>query len=277
MVSSQKSEDDNQRSGTAAGGIPGTQSNLSKPAPGGASASGASHRIENVTYQSSRVIRHTRIPQGVIRRMSLSVLVGQDTRWEGDGKNRHRVYIPPAPETLQKIKDLVGGVTGFSADRGDQLIVETLPFESGPDSDLGRPGMTAPKQGAPEPQWMQVLERYKNQVIAVLVGLALLSIALRIIGVSRRNAKVPKVEIAGELEAAVVSGTVTSNAQDVKAVQSSPDALVLTEEVKALLAGGQEEATERIRQLAQKDMMATANVLRMWMEQKPEIQGSRSI
>jgi len=122
-----------------------------------------------------------------------------------------------------------------------------------------------------------VLERYKNQLIAVLVGLSLLSIALRIIGVSRRNSKEPKVEISRELEAAAVSGTVTSTSQDVKAIQFSPDATVLSEEVKALLADGQDEAAERIRQLAQKDMMATANVLRMWLEQKPEIQASRSI
>ena len=43
---------------------------------------------------------------------------------------KQRVLVPPAPETLKTIKDLVAGVTGFNAERGDQLIVETLPFES---------------------------------------------------------------------------------------------------------------------------------------------------
>ncbi len=66
MVSSQKSEDDNQRAG-GSGGIPGTQANLPHPTqatPGGG-GSGASHRVESITYQSSRIIRHTRIPQGL--------------------------------------------------------------------------------------------------------------------------------------------------------------------------------------------------------------------
>ena len=75
-------------------------------------------------------MRHTKIPQGVIKRMSLAVLVDQTVHWEGDGAAKHRVLTPPAPETLKTIKDLVAGVTGFNAERGDQLIVETLPFET---------------------------------------------------------------------------------------------------------------------------------------------------
>ena len=44
-----------------------------------------SRRTENIAYQTSRVVRHTRIPQGVVQRMSLAVLVDQTVRWEGDG------------------------------------------------------------------------------------------------------------------------------------------------------------------------------------------------
>ena len=44
-----------------------------------------SRRTENVTYQTSRVIRNTKIPQGVVRRMSLAVLVDQAVHWEGKG------------------------------------------------------------------------------------------------------------------------------------------------------------------------------------------------
>ncbi|HWE52210.1 MAG TPA: flagellar basal-body MS-ring/collar protein FliF [Bryobacteraceae bacterium] len=278
MVSSQKSEDDSQHAASA-GGIPGTQANLPHPAQNSGGGGSGSHRVESITYQSSRIIRHTRIPQGVIRRMSLSVLVGQEVRWEGDGKNRHRVYVAQPPETLQKIKDLVGGVTGFSAERGDQLIVETLPFESTIESDAGRSPLPAPKQGPPEPQWMQVLDRYRNQIIAVLVGLALLSIALRIIGVRRRGPKEPAVEITREIEAAVgsmqsgggsnMTGNMTGNMSGpANIIDSALEAVELSVDGKALLGEGQEGDAERIRQLAQRDMTATANVLRMWLDQK---------
>jgi flagellar M-ring protein FliF len=264
MVNSQKSEDDNQKN--AAGGIPGTQANLPRPPQQGNGATGSSHRTENITYQSSRVVKHTRIPQGVIRRMSLSVLVGQDSRMEGQGKNRHRVYSPPAPETLQKIKDLVGGVTGFSMDRGDQLIVETLPFESSMETEFADSTAPAPQQTAPGPPWMQFLNRYRTPIIAVIVGLVLLGIVARFMLTRGRGKKTPQVDITQQLEAATASGALPASALS---IQSSPDSTELTTTgAQALLAESHELAAERIRQLAQRDMTATANVLRMWLEQK---------
>ena len=114
MLSSQKTEDVTEHA--ASSGIPGTASNLPQQASSsGKGANGVSRRTENVTYQTSRVIRHTKIPQGVIRRMSLAVLVDQSVRWEGEGAAQRRVLAPPAPETLKTIKDLVAGVTGFNA------------------------------------------------------------------------------------------------------------------------------------------------------------------
>jgi flagellar biosynthesis/type III secretory pathway M-ring protein FliF/YscJ len=58
------------------------------------------------------------------------VLVDQTVTWEKAGNAYRRVLTPPAPEQLKAIHDLVAGVTGLNADRGDQLIVETLPFEN---------------------------------------------------------------------------------------------------------------------------------------------------
>jgi flagellar biosynthesis/type III secretory pathway M-ring protein FliF/YscJ len=62
--------------------------------------------------------------------MSLAVLVDQEVSWEKDKNAFKRVLIPPPPEKLKVIRDLVAGITGFSAERGDQLVIETLPFET---------------------------------------------------------------------------------------------------------------------------------------------------
>ena len=62
--------------------------------------------------------------------MSVAVLVDQDVTWERTEPAYKRVLVPPSPEKLKIIRDLVAGVTGFNAERGDQLIVETLPFET---------------------------------------------------------------------------------------------------------------------------------------------------
>jgi flagellar M-ring protein FliF len=129
MSTSQRTEDSS--GGATANGIPGTASALPRPTsrPGGGS-NRVSRTTENIAYQSSRTVKKTRMPAGILKKMSLAVLVDQSVSWERDGKAMRRVLLPPSAETLKIIHDLVAGVTGFNQERGDQLIIETLPFES---------------------------------------------------------------------------------------------------------------------------------------------------
>ena len=53
------------------------------PARPAGGTSGASRRTEEINYQSSRVVRHVKLPQGELKRVSVSLLVDQDVRWEG--------------------------------------------------------------------------------------------------------------------------------------------------------------------------------------------------
>lgn len=129
MVSSQRTEDS---SGSAsANGVPGTASSLPRPTsrPGGATGK-VSRVTENTVYQSTRTVKKTRLPAGALRKMSLAVLVDQEVKWEKDKAGFQRVLVPPSPEKLKIIHDLVAGVTGYNAERGDQLVIETLPFET---------------------------------------------------------------------------------------------------------------------------------------------------
>ncbi len=129
MVTSQRTEDISGAASTA--GVPGTGSNLPRPVPRGAGGSGGvSRKTENTTYQTSRLVKHLKLPQGNVRRVSVSVLVDQKLRWEGSGAKARRVLEPPSPETLKVVKDVLAGVVGFSQERGDQILVETLPFEA---------------------------------------------------------------------------------------------------------------------------------------------------
>jgi len=129
MVTSARTEDVSGAAATA--GIPGTASNLPRPAPRlPGSSSGVSRKTENITYQTSRVVRRIKIPQGSLRRLSVAVLVDHKLRWEGEGPRARKVLEPPSPETLKIVRDVLGGVVGFQQDRGDQILVESLPFES---------------------------------------------------------------------------------------------------------------------------------------------------
>ncbi|MBN9663383.1 MAG: flagellar M-ring protein FliF [Acidobacteria bacterium] len=128
MTSSQKSEDSSMH--TPAGGVPGTASSLPRPSNEGAKGPmGTSRKTENVAYQTSRKVRHRKTPQGMLKRVSVSVLLDNDVEWQGTGASRKKVIVPPTPERVKSIHDLVAGVVGFSQERGDQIVVEVLPFE----------------------------------------------------------------------------------------------------------------------------------------------------
>ncbi|MGO9239688.1 MAG: flagellar basal-body MS-ring/collar protein FliF [Bryobacteraceae bacterium] len=130
MVSSQKTEESNGYS-SGSGGVPGTSSNLPRPVPPSPGGRGAvTRKTENIAYQTSRVVKHVKLPQGGVKRLSVAVLVDQGVRWEGVGPSAKRVLDPPSADTLRVVKDVVSGVIGFQPARGDQVLVETLPFDA---------------------------------------------------------------------------------------------------------------------------------------------------
>jgi len=258
MVSSQKTEDVTDRA-SAASGIPGTASNLpggQAPKPGG--SGGLSRRTENVSFQTSRIVRQIHIPQGVIRRMSLSVLVDHTVQWEGEGAAKHRVLVPPAPETIKTIKDLVAAATGFNAERGDQLIVESLPFESSLNAEP--PAASAPKPKtkpeAPVPAWLEFLRQNRDLVLPVTLGVALLLFMVRAARwlLARRQ---PEPEV--ELPAQLPPGSRAPSPQ--LAGQPAAHAVVSEAQDQSL------EVAARVRQLAKSDLPLAANVLRLWLQE----------
>jgi flagellar M-ring protein FliF len=256
MLSSQKTEDVTERA--ISSGIPGTASNLAQPASSsGKEANGISRRTENVTYQTSRVIRHTKIPQGVIRRMSLAVLVDQSVQWEGEGAARRRVLAPPAPETLKTIKDLVAGVTGFNAERGDQLIVETLPFESSLNAEPPKPLTPVPPPSNKAPGWLEFATKYRDLWAPAAFGLALLLVLMRGIFRLARRAPAREVEVPDELQASAARAELGPATAEIAAGAIAAPA---ADEDNSELA-------QRVRMVAKREPELTANVLRMWLQE----------
>jgi len=253
MSSSQKTEDVTERASIS--GVPGTAANLPQQPPSSAKgATGVSRRTENVTYQTSRVIRHTRIPQGVVRRMSLAVLVDQSVRWEGQGSAKQRVLVPPSAETLKTIRDLVAGVTGFNAERGDQLIVETLPFESSLKAAPPQP-VNSPKP-VKNPPWLEFVNKYRDLWAPVGLGLAVLLVVVRtVFALSRRRGFPPEPELAAELEAPAAHAELRQAAVAIAKAQA------------AAARPEPNEMGDRIRPLVKRDPAITANVLRLWLQE----------
>jgi len=258
MASSQKSEDVTERA-SAGSGIPGTASNLPRGNSNGANGggtSGTSRRTENVTFQTSRVIRHTRTPQGVIKRMSLAVLLDQTVRWEGEGAAKHKVFEPPKPETIQSLKGLIAAATGLNTERGDQLIIESLPFESTVNAQpqVATPARPFPK-GPTGPAWLQFVTKYKDLAAPLAVAVSLLIFVVRLVVRKFTGGGKSAPELTKELNG-----------------PESPEeqARLLAALDRALPARAEDpaEMPERVRDLAKREPALAASVVRAWLREE---------
>jgi len=186
MVTSQKTDDAS--GGNAASGVPGAASALPRPTsrPGSA-ANSVSRRTESIAYQSSRVVKHTKLPQGAIRKISVSLLIDHTVRWEGLGPKAKKVVEPPSADKLKRIHDLVVAVIGFSPERGDQLVVDSLPFESTLTATPPVPENLNPAPAHPD----QMLDLLKNRTVLIAAaaggGLVLLLLVAVIVLVRKKK------------------------------------------------------------------------------------------
>jgi len=268
MISSQTTEDTSTPTHAIAG-IPGTASNLPDAAPRPpVTGGGTSRKTENVSYQTSRTVKRTVLPQGSIKRLSVSVLIDHEVHWEGTGANAKRVLVPPSPERLKVIHDLVAATAGFNEVRGDQLIVESLPFES--TLNLDPPTVVQPGTGT-NPR-RSPLEQLKNDpklmgilaaiVVVILGGCAFLFSRMR----KGSAARTAAVQVSQSLPAPV------DNFQDVaRASTATQDAWApsasSSNKIPALVPARLETLTHELRETAQKDTEICAGVLRGWLKE----------
>jgi flagellar M-ring protein FliF len=285
MVHSQKTEDVS-NSAVAAGGVPGTATSLPRPVERTTSTrGGVARRTENTTYQTSRVVKKTTLPQGNLRRVSVAVLLDQAVRWEGSGAQAKRVIEPPPPERLKVVRDVLAGVIGFQEQRGDQILVESLPFEAtlhaAPPASSGSGGSSTPGPSGsfPLPAWLQPL--LKIAPVAVWLGaVAALAVVLlvAVFWVVRRlsrkggahaqtraasHAALPANDHTGELEAKAMAQLAVNEENRVRAEQELLASLQLPPNTKKT-----EILRKQIGESAKRDPQATAQLIRAWLNEQ---------
>ena len=263
IVSSQKSEDVVGSGGGGIAGIPGTATNLPRPAarPASGPSSTTSRRTENVTYQTSHLIRKTHLPEGGIKRISVSVLLDQNIRWSGAGKNRKATLVPPTAELQKAVHDVVAGLTGFVQERGDQIVVSSVPFEATVLEATGVAPHSMPS--APKPQNLRESLRNPSVYMSAAAGaaIALLIACAGLVWLKKKRKSAPV-----QLHPALGAGP-------------APDALSAAERENAQLApqatlklsGASTRKSEllrkEIRESAKKDIAVPANILQSWIQE----------
>jgi flagellar M-ring protein FliF len=271
MVASQRTEDGPALA--SASGVPGTASNLprptSRPTTG---ASNYSRHTENINYQTSRVVKHTKLPEGMVKKLSLSVLVDHSLRWDGP----KRIVEAPSAEKLKVIHDLVAAATGLDAARGDQLVVDAFPFESTLNAEPASAAI--PPAASPLPPWLQKLMAQKNfAVIAGIGAAAMLALVIGFVFVLSKMRKKKRIQAklaSAALEAAAPKGPNVADAQkDLEArmagqvgEQARKDAEAMLQLQLPQVATKKTEVIKKhIAAEAKKDPTAMAQVVRTWL------------
>ena len=275
ILQSQTTEESN-ASGPS-GGQPGTASNLSaapaKQAPG---SSGFTRRTENVSYQPSRTVRKIISPRGGIRRISTAVLVDQTVKWEGSGNTARKTLVPPSPEVLKGVRDVIAGITGYSEQRGDQITVETLPFEN---------TLTAERFEPPPPSAKRPAFDFRQPAVIYGGAVTLLLVSVVFFLLMKRPAQGMNRGAEEATPAALPSSASSPTTVTEQAASRLPRAHGLPDESAGLqgeapsrlsLTGNSKAAetvVRHIRDAVQKDPVSVARILRTWVSE-PETKRS---
>lgn len=250
-----------------ASGVPGTTSNLPRATPRPGANAQVTRETSDVSYQTARTVRHTRSPQGSIKRLSVSVLVDHVARWDGKGSDLRRVSHAPSQETLGRITDIVSAAAGIVPERGDRLVVQSLPFET---------NQEMPTTSEPSPtgnDWMNKILTPQALMLVVIIA--------AVFFVMRNHQKRQKEILAARQVQQVIPPAASAPSAQIQPVPETalerlasqleeqrvriPD--LRQQELEAAGSEMQRLITEAI-QMAQNDSELCVGVLRTWITEK---------
>lgn len=266
IVSSQRT--DESTGGHGSSGIPGVAANLPDPPASASPASGTTRRTENSNYQTSRLVRHTEHPRGTVKRVTVAVLLDQEMKWEKKGGDYSRTFVAPLPEKMNVIKSLVTNIAGINVARGDQVTVETLPFDGSIRED--RPATDEPAKSAPpaandKAPWY--LRKDPKLIGGAATGGLLLIGASIWVAVHRRRRRVDVTETVAALPPPAAGRPLLAPEAPPEPQDDSSEEQKLIASLKApmLSATKSEALTKYLRQEIRKDPAAATQLLRTWL------------
>ena len=138
VVRSEQKNTEKSTTGTS-GGVPGVASNMpGKAASQMSSNRGQSEKKNEVTnYEISRITSHVINTPGELKRISAAVLV--DGTYAEQQGSKEKKYAPRSEEDLKKFEDMVKSAIGFTQNRGDEVKVVNMPFETAPQEEFAEP------------------------------------------------------------------------------------------------------------------------------------------
>lgn len=258
----------NRGDGTA-GGVAGARSNnpatQAPPAANPSQVSGDQRNTSTVNYEIDKTVKKTVGGGGRVNRMTVSVVV--------DHKNVNDVEVARTSEELRQIQDLVSAAVGINAERGDSVVVQTMPFNKPAAEDAAAASFLEKNK-----QLVSGATKYGALIIvAILLLFFAIRPALKAIRATGRSAEDPNL-LADGTDKGERRGLALGPGD---AAGSSPQELsqmMTVGELQAQMAAGTESNTgkgERVatirKQLVEQSLTETdmvVNTMRGWLSEK---------
>lgn len=218
-------------------GVPGAASNI----PGGEGAgvttgkpATSSKSDETINYEINEVVSHTVEPVGVLKKLSIAVMV--DGKYEAK-EGGAREYTPRTEEEIQRLTDVVRTAAGVDPERGDKVTVMSAPF----DTSRYMAEIQEVETGAQMQLYADVIK---------FVGMGALAIALFIFVIRP------------------ILGWITASSAEIDTLRGFPETV---RQMEARLGVTPEEEVDyraRVVQLMQENPKAAAEMIREWLRSR---------
>ncbi len=255
--SEQRMQDGSTSANQSAGGPPGVVSNIpgqQATPPQSTSNSSTTKKGDTVNYEINKSVSRIVEPIGVVKKLSVAALVDGTYDSVTDPKGGvTRKYIPRNEEEMKKLEELVKKTMGFSADRGDQLQVANIAFDTGALEEIETPvPFSAQMAEFMKANWITMLRYFFGFILALIVFLFVIRPTIKAL-----VAPPPPLPVAPPLPAAAGPGgaQMAAAAGEVAGAAGMPG------------APGGITSLEQAQQLAKDNPAAAANAVREWLQE----------
>ncbi len=241
------------------GGIPGVVSNVpsvmaqqGKLSSKGKTSLVKSKSHEIVNYEISKTINHIEKPVGVIKRLSVAVLVDGIYKEVKEGKKTVKKYFPRSEKELKILKDIVKNAIGYDPQRKDQIEVANVEFNYNEIEQLQK----------------QIKKEQMTSLImlAVKYGLTILALFAIFFFVFRPFLKVLFERIQPPEEITTIPKTVEELEKEIKAKKGE----IISERVEEEAKPKEKKVTarEKVIKIAQEDPDKVARLIKEWLRSR---------
>ncbi len=236
----------NSKNGADAKGIPGVKGDLASFADNGSGAgstSGNANQRNTITrnYEVSKTIKHTKAAVGIVKKMSVAVMMdGTYKKIVDKDGNTEIKYMPRSKEEIARFTRMAQNAVGLDPERGDALEVVSVPFSMA----------TAQESGGTVgiEKWQELLERLAQPIGYLIFAICLLLFVVR-----------PFFRLLSNKQ-------IEEQRQAMMAQVSEEEAKVEEDELSLPTMGMTDK--EKIYKLAQSDPDRAADLVRRWLRER---------